>query len=299
MKRILVLMATYNGEKYLAEQLDSILRQRNVDVSILVRDDGSHDDTCNILDSYKESGVLEWYTGEHLYTARSFLDLMKNTTEENFDYIAFCDQDDIWDEDKLYVAVKYLNRAESDVPSLYYCGQRLVDKDLKLIGNHELNRVRPINARFIISDIAGCTAVFNKALLKKVNEYEPQFLQMHDTWIFKVCLCLGGNVYIDPDMHMSYRQHGKNTIGLRKGLRGNIRLAYTHITENHIEKQMIELKRGYLDQMLPEYRQLVEYVCGYRKNRKYKKKLLSHSYINFYNQGLNLTYWIKVNFNKL
>ncbi|MEY8433136.1 glycosyltransferase [Lachnospiraceae bacterium 48-42] len=298
-KNVLVIIATYNGGKYLAEQLESVLYQENVNVSILVRDDASSDDTQIILNSYKDAGKLEWYTGNHLNAARSFWDLMKKCNKYDFDYVAFCDQDDVWDKDKLYVAVTHLNTIEQDTPSLYYCGQRLVDSSLDFISSHKLNRNRSLLARFVISDIAGCTAVFNKSLLKSVVKYEPKYLQMHDTWILKVCLCLGGKVFVDPDMHINYRQHSNNAIGLVRGLCGYIRLVNFHISKNHIEQQMLELKKGYSEHMVKEYKELVEYICEYRSNKKYKKKLLDFNYINFCNKGLNLTYWLKVKTNKL
>ena len=87
MKKILVIMATYNGEKYLEEQLNSILQQKNVCVDILVRDDGSSDSTVTILNRYRENGKLEWYTGEHLNVANGFFDLMLKAKQKESDYI--------------------------------------------------------------------------------------------------------------------------------------------------------------------------------------------------------------------
>ena len=77
MKKVLVLLSTYNGEKYLKEQIDSVLAQKNTDVSILVRDDGSTDKTLEILEKYKKDGKLEWYTGKNLKPAKSFLNLVR------------------------------------------------------------------------------------------------------------------------------------------------------------------------------------------------------------------------------
>ncbi len=95
MDSIVVLMSTYNGEKYIREQLDSIFNQEGIDVKVVVRDDGSKDTTHAILDEYKKTHELVWYTGENLKSARSFMDLIYQAPES--DYYAFADQDDYWD----------------------------------------------------------------------------------------------------------------------------------------------------------------------------------------------------------
>lgn len=299
MKKILVVMATYNGEKYLAEQLESIFLQENVKVEILVRDDGSSDGTRKLLDRYQSERKLQWYTGEHLNVAKGYFDLMKKAADMEFDYIAFADQDDVWDADKLYIAVKMLEQVKNDVPALYYCGQRLVDGELNFIGDHELNNKRRLTTRFILSDFAGCTGVFNRALLNEVVKYEPRYMLMHDTWILKVCLCLGGKVFVDTKPHMSYRQHGGNTVGLGRSLPAYLRQVKQYLNEYKVEAQMQELLTGYSDKMTAEYKELVELVCTYRSSFSAKKKLLDKKRINFYNKGLNLTYDLKVLLNKL
>lgn len=292
-------MATYNGKKYLSEQLESIFAQKSVLVEILVRDDGSKDGTRNLLDEYKKSGRLQWYTGEHLNVARGYFDLMKMALKFDADYIAFADQDDVWDSDKLYIATQFLDSVDRKVPALYYCGQRLVDGELNFIANHELNNHRTLITRFVLSDFAGCTGVFNRALLEAVIEYEPQYMLMHDTWILKVCLCLGGKVFVDTKPHMNYRQHGGNTVGLGRSLSAYIKQVNQYLNEYHVEAQMHELLNGYEDRMVPQYKALAKQICEYRKSFRIKKQLMNKKYINFYNNGLNLTYKLKVLLNKL
>lgn len=299
MKKVLVIMATYNGEKFLLEQLESIWNQKKVYVDILIRDDGSTDKTTELLNRFQREGKLKWYTGEHLNVAKSYFDLMKRASKLNVDYIAFCDQDDVWDLDKLSVATQFLDNVDSGIPALYYCGQRLVDRNLNFIANHELNVQRTLMTRFVLSDFAGCTGVFNKLLLEEVIEYEPQYMLMHDTWILKVCLCLGGKVIVDSKPHMSYRQHGRNTVGLGRSLAAYLKQVNQYINEYHVEAQMEELLIGYRDKMVPKYKTLAEQICEYRKSLRIKKRLMDKKYINFYNKGLNLTYDLKVLMNKL
>lgn len=299
MCKVLVIMATYNGEKYLHEQIESILRQKSVEVDILVRDDGSNDKTHSILEEYKKEGRLQWYTGSHLNAAKGYYNLMRVAAGREWDYIAFSDQDDVWDLDKLQIAVEQLGTVPMELPALYYCGQRLVDKGLCFIADHTLNDRRTLITRFVLSDFAGCTGVFNRSLLEKVLEYEPGYMLMHDTWILKVCLAVGGNVIVDPDTHMSYRQHGGNSVGLGRGLKSCIRQVEQYLNHYMVEPQMVELLKGYGEEIVPEYRRLAEEICHYKTNMKYRKRLLDKKYINFYNRGLNLTYDLKICLNRL
>lgn len=299
MKKVLVLMASYNGENYIEEQIESLLSQEEVEVSILVRDDGSKDNTWNILKNYETAGKLKCYTGEHLNVEKGFFDLMGNAVYYDVDYYAFCDQDDVWDIDKLKIATEYLEGAERTKPAMYYCGQRLVDAERNFIEDHCLNENRSLTTRFVLSDVAGCTAVFNKALLRKVLQYKPKYMLMHDTWVLKVCLAVGGNVFVDSRPHMDYRQHGKNSVGLGHSWKAQLKQVKQYINQYHVEAQMLELKKGFYNEMVPAYKYLTDCICEYRTNRKYKKKLLDKTYINFCNKGLNLTYWIKVRLNKL
>ena len=110
MKKIIVLMSTYNGEKYLQVQLDSILSQENVDLELLVRDDGSTDSTKTILERYQSEGKLTWYSGKNKKPAYSFFDLLGKCKDA--DYYAFADQDDFWHEDKLINAIKRLEKID-------------------------------------------------------------------------------------------------------------------------------------------------------------------------------------------
>ena len=295
--KVLVLMATYNGEKYLREQLDSILRQIDVQVGILVRDDGSTDKTIAILEEYAQKSDLEWYTGEHLNVSRGNLDLMKKAVKTDYSFFAFADQDDVWDDDKLSVGINEIREFTS--PALYYCGQRLVDADLNLIGDHRLNAERDLKTRFILSDFAGCTGVFNRKLLEKTVIYDPGYILMHDTWILKICLAVGGKVIVDPEMHMDYRQHGGNSIGLNRSFLAYLKQVYQYLFVYDVESQMIELAKGYSKEMVSPYKEICDWVCGYRKDRKKKALLLDKKNVDFCAKGLNLTYAIKVHFNKL
>lgn len=297
MDKVLVLLATYNGEKYLPQQLDSVFDQEGINTTFFVRDDGSSDDTTKILERYKRNDDLLWYQGEHLNVQKGYFELMKKAYESDFEYFAFCDQDDVWDRDKVKIGVE--NIKNNNCPSLYYCGQRLVDENLNFIADHTLNKDRSLKTRFVLSDFAGCTGIFNRKLLKEIVEFEPEYMLMHDTWILKVCLCLGGAVIVDPEPHMSYRQHGGNTVGLGRSVPAYLKQVKQYLNEYQVERQMHDLYRGYGDRMIFPYKEICEWICGYRENKEYRKKLLDKQNVDFCSRGLNLTYRLKVMLNKL
>lgn len=290
-------MATYNGAKYLREQIDSLLRQKDVEAKILVRDDGSSDSTTTILDEYQDKGLLQWYANGHKNVQKGFLDLCKHALEA--DYYAFCDQDDVWDEDKLSVAVNDLQQKDNTIPQLYYCGQKLVDENLNLLSVHRVSDKRSAHTNYLISNVAGCTMVFNKALLMAVNSCDPEFVLMHDSWVFKVCLALGGEYTVDPEAHINYRQHGGNTVGLKGGLKSKFHQMKRYITVFKIQRQLQCLLENYGQRMSPEYRSLTEKICNYDKSLSNWWELLTSKDFDFKNASLNLTVKLKIFLRKL
>lgn len=209
MDKITVLMSTYNGEKYIRQQIESILNQKDVQVTLLVRDDGSTDSTRQILQSYEVAGKLTWFFKENLKSAYSFWDLVERC--EINDYYSFADQDDFWYENKLTSAITMLKQHAE--PSLYFCKKRLVDKDLKPLDakDEQVNYVG-LGTNLLHCRAAGCTMVFNHALMKLLREYHPAVISMHDSWILRVASACGCVIY-DERIFMDYRQHDHNVVG--------------------------------------------------------------------------------------
>jgi glycosyltransferase involved in cell wall biosynthesis len=211
-KKVIILMSTYNGEKYLREQIDSILAQTYTNIELIVRDDGSSDSTKTILDEYSENGMLSWYAGKNLKPAFSFLDLVRNAPEA--DYYAFSDQDDVWDIDKIETAVNSLSKVSEDKPALYCSATRLVDAELKVLAPvaHCKNYRFTFGESLVQAVSPGCTFVFNYKTKVLVDDFKSDFISMHDALIYKIVSALG-NVIFDKQPHISYRQHGGNVIG--------------------------------------------------------------------------------------
>lgn len=213
---VTVVMASYNGERYIRQQIDSLLAQKGVDVQILVRDDGSKDSTTAILDEFKSKNALKWYTGKHLNVAYGFLSLLKYASRT--DYYAFCDQDDVWKENKLAAAVEMLRKEDNSIPLLYYSATDLVDAELKLITIHEIKTNRSPLGRFFFPDISGNTIVINNRLRDLLVTDIPKGIAIHDKWAVQLCLATGGKCVGDPVSHILYRQHGRNVVGMETTL---------------------------------------------------------------------------------
>lgn len=212
--KVLVLMSTYNGDKYINQQIDSILNQVGVDVDLLIRDDGSTDSTKDIINTYCEKDKrVKAYTGNNLKSAGSFFDLVKHA--DGADYYAFSDQDDVWDKNKLSRAVKILSKKDNSIPLLYYCNMRVVDENLNFIRMMHTNRKCTDYRYSVLVEYyaAGCTMVFNTAALELCKDNLPKGKIMHDTWMEILCQFFG-KVYYDPKAFISYRQHSNNVIGV-------------------------------------------------------------------------------------
>ena len=222
MDNVAVIMSTYNGEKYLREQLDSILGQVNVSVTLYVRDDGSVDETKQILSEYaKHYDSVHVEFAQNVGVGNSFMNALY-ATPDTFDYYAFADQDDIWLENKLYEAVKLLQESGK---WLYAYNQENVDKDGNSLGMRwqtDDKRVFLTPEGIIATNVlCGCTMVMtcrfknivsNKE--KRVSE-EVLLVKNHDGWIAAVAAVYDKLIY-DNRSFIKYRQHGENVVGSYK-----------------------------------------------------------------------------------
>ena len=223
MKKLQILMSTYNGKAYLREQLDSVLQQDCkqkglVKLQLLVRDDGSKDGTQKILQEYavRYPQEVRWYQGENCGVIQSFFELMKKT--EKADFYAFSDQDDFWMPDKMSSAIQIIEKYGKTRPFLYCCRPKLVDAELNAITSAmKRPAMRPSFGNALLENIVtGCTAVMNEELRALVAVRFPQFTVMHDRWFYLAASCFG-RVYYDETPHICYRQHGGNLVGVNSG----------------------------------------------------------------------------------
>lgn len=212
-------MSTYNGAKYLREQIESLLSQ-TIKVEILVRDDGSTDSTQQILDDYAKRGILTWYKGENLGPGKSFFDLVQKAPVA--DYYAFADQDDIWHKEKIQKAIEMLAVYSNTIPSLY-CGDYIpVDSMLRPIQiKKQAKAITPSLGSALVECIApGCTFVFNYKTLEMFRQYKNNFIYAHDWDLYRIFMAVGGNLIYDVNAYILYRQHNNNVVGIQQCMIG-------------------------------------------------------------------------------
>lgn len=229
-----VLMSTYNGEKYLREQIDSILNQENCQITLIVRDDGSSDDTISILKEYEGKGSLKFYIGSNLRPAKSFLGLIDIAPET--DYYAFSDQDDIWLPNKLNKAINKLELDSTNhlEPKLYFSNLTAVNQNGKVIKDKILTNHIHIEFQAVLlrcGYIFGCTQVFNHALKELLkNSKKPNQQPMHDIWTAMLCSLYGQIIY-DENSYIHYRQHGNNVVGAQLTFRAKLQSRIKRLTQ--------------------------------------------------------------------
>lgn len=218
---VAILLATYQGERYLPEQLDSFARQTHTNWRAWASDDGSTDSTLAILQSYQAQWApkkLTMLKGPAQGSSRNFVSLTHNPSIQA-DYYAYSDQDDIWEDNKLERALAWLKTQDASKPALYCTRTRLVDANNKEIGLSPNFRRPPSFANALMQNITGGnTMVFNDAtrrLLYRVSADTE--IVIHDWWVYLVVTACGGTVHFDPEPGLRYRQHGGNLIGMAAG----------------------------------------------------------------------------------
>lgn len=281
--RVGVLMATYNGEKFVEEQINSIISQENVEVNLLIRDDGSSDKTIEIIKNYTSShNNIQFISGENVGVQMNFIELLKFCPL--CDYYAFSDQDDIWDKDKLIVAVDMLRLKGFSGPQLYCCNVRRINSKGEKINSTEEKIETPqlIGQAIIRSDAQGSTMVFNNQLRELVLSSIPNFKELnvyHDAWIHKLCSAVGGEIVIDCDAHMSYRIHennvvAKDTSAKKYSMINCIKQIFVVKNEYYSSNIAKELMKRFSNNMSKENLELVELMANYRNNYVLRIKLL-------------------------
>ena len=222
--RVLVMMATYNGEKYVAEQIDSILAQGGVELTLMIRDDGSTDGTVAICEQYAQKySNIDFAVNEHNKgCAMNFMDMVYAADAEAYDYFAFSDQDDYWLPEKLSKAIEQLVTCESERAGLYYTDVVNVDADLS--NPRSQNRAfatvsNPLKTALMFNWAAGCTMVWNIAMMQLVQkERNDAFPRFQDTWLFLLALTCDATIYADLDhCYLKRRITGMNQTGENYG----------------------------------------------------------------------------------
>lgn len=225
-----ILLCSYNGERYLPAQLDSILSQRTEeDYELLISDDCSGDGTREILRRYRERRpdrvrllLRESPSGG---AWRHFLSLFTEGYAAGADYIMLSDQDDVWEPEKLSESLKAMREMERScgaaLPLLVHCDSRLVDGELREIAPsftayQKMSPERDKLAQLLVQNhVVGASVMINRALSERIRTM-PERIVMHDQWIALIAAAFGRLFYLPKPLYL-YRQHGANVLGAEKG----------------------------------------------------------------------------------
>lgn len=270
-----ILMATYNGDLYLAQQIESIIGQSYTDWRLIVRDDCSHDNTMSVLKKYQEQYPEKIIIIPSKHPSGSAMNnFFKLLDYADSEYIMFSDQDDVWKKDKIAVAVSKMHELEKqygvEVPLLVHTDLCVVDENLQTINpsifamqNMDPTRDK-LNHLLATNIVTGCTMLFNQALLKLLVE-KPKTAVMHDMWIALVAAAFGKIGFVDKAT-MFYRQHSTNANGTKNvksfnyikdainnidSISESLDLHYEQASEflkiykGNLNKEQIELLSGY------------------------------------------------------
>ncbi|MDE7346176.1 MAG: glycosyltransferase [Muribaculaceae bacterium] len=295
---VAILMSTYNGEKYLRQQLDSIFAQEDVSIKLIVRDDGSSDRTRDILNEYKGITVM---AENNIGCEESFKKLLYLPIEA--DYYAFADQDDVWHPRKLISAINILSNTDAE---LYVCNLMLADGDLNLerplFSKKDIERINYKFKNYVLGNLHGCVQVWSDKLHNIIQSYVPLIMYGHDAWVNAIANMVY-STYIDENCYINYRLHGNNTSGLARNNYQKIKKGLTkYLRSNSPSKYILckDLLKGF-GHMVDISNKRYETIClisNYKDSLINKIKLLTAKFINvtdFEHRCLN---WISIIINR-
>lgn len=286
MEKVDILLATYNGEKYLKEQLDSILNQTYSNFRLLISDDMSTDSTKMILTEYEkeDNRVKVFLQKENLGIIGNFEFLLTKVESE---YFMFSDQDDIWNRCKVE---KSINKIEEENINLVFTNLEVVDKDLNVIYEsywklkgfeNKIKRYKCFEGLYLNNFVTGCTTISRKVLIDKILPL-PRTTKyiLHDYWLALMVSQYGKVGYIDESL-IKYRQHKDNKIGSSKKsdkleTLDEIRSLFITVKKEHFQT-FVENQEKFIDKVTQDLN---------FKSLEYFKKLEKVKYINFKNWGL-------------
>ncbi len=268
--KVAVLLSSYNGELYIEQQVESILAQSGVLVTLYIRDDGSSDSTVKIVSdlAVKYPGIF-FFPEKNIGLIKSFFDLLSRVGER-FDYYAFADQDDFWLPDKIIAGARSLASVNVAMPAMYCSRTEYVNAYLKHLSYSPLYNERKIGfGNALVQNIAtGCTIVLNAEARRLVVKKLPEKCLVHDWWIYLVVSAFGSVIYDDVS-HIKYRQHGGNVIGASSSIMKNAinrtRRFFISWKESRTSLQIAEFGRIYSSELTSDQVASVRLILSARQ----------------------------------
>lgn len=295
MKDFLVLMSTYNGAKFLPQQIESILNQENISLDLVIRDDGSSDNTKKIIkDFQKKHSNVYLFEGKNIGPAQSFFTILFES--KDYHYYSFSDQDDIWLPRKLFES-KLLLDTSINKPSLYFSNEIYIDENNKVLAKSNKNKVYDKYEAFIRSNVLGCSIVFNNLFKLIIYQYKPLNVSMHDSYLFRLASSLGVNIILDKNAYIYYRLHNSNYSGLKLSLKDKINSSILQNKKIPVFKDLISIREGYHTILPKKYLEALDYFVNYKKSFKSKLVLIMR-FIKFGNIFMKIKMIVNILFNR-
>lgn len=256
--RVKVLISTYNGAKFIDQQMSSIFAQVGVKIDVIIRDDGSTDDTIFLLKKIQENHKFDFSEGTRFGPGASFLNLIKS--EDCDEYMALSDQDDIWFPDKLFRATQKLSEL-NDFPALYCSNVQFISTDVRNLKVSDLpNPTFPLS--FFQNSAMGCTIVFNKKAHEILKKSSGHKMIMHDWYIFLIILATG-KVIFDAQPAIGYRLHENQFIGWKR--KRNIKTIFSRKIFLQILEQLQSINDEFESILNPPAKKAFERLKSIRK----------------------------------
>ncbi len=221
-----VLLPTYNGARFLPEQLESLRRETDAAFHVLLQDDGSSDGTVDYLHSLEDGPLFSFgaESGRHLGAKGNFLSLMR---QADTPYAALCDQDDVWEPERLSIGRQFMAEAEArfgaDTPILVHSDCAVTDETGRVLhGSFFAHqgwdpKACTLSRLLVQNNVTGCTVLMNRALYRLAADHaDPARIFMHDWFLAQTAAAFGQIVFI-PQPLVRYRQHGANAVGASRG----------------------------------------------------------------------------------
>ena len=212
---ITIIMAVYNGQEYIREQLESLKDQTYTEWRLVIRDDRSSDKTAEIVKKFSdevEQEVIFKVNEKPSGSAKNNFALLINDAKES-DYVMFCDQDDIWKKDKIEITFNKMKQAEErygrDFPLLVHGDVEVIDENGNINADSKLPQI------LIQNHVTGCTMMCNKKLIAGISEYaSSEYIIMHD-YLAALYASVFGKIEVIKKPLLSYRQHSGNSVGAK------------------------------------------------------------------------------------
>lgn len=296
--RVQILMSTYNGEKFLKEQLDSILNQKgNFELGILVRDDGSNDETIKILKEYSEKSVLkiEILKGNNIGVNASLKELFLKCDIEYYDYFALSDQDDVWLDTKIQTALNKLQKEKFEGLKMFASRSFVTDEKLNIIGKTQDSEKKELYYNATVQNICpGHTQVFNKEVVKELRENYSENIFVIDWWIY-LLVSGTGKVIFERECTVKHRQHGINTAGYELNFLKKTKKRMKFL--NKYKKSPVSLQLEsflylYAEKMKEDYKKETEKFLKSQKNIFKRVRYISKAKVFRYGKIENLIFKI-------